>query len=227
MSVMIAHARKNEFGKYQGGAGGDQTGEEVAITKWYSRPWTHVIRCKDKNMAQKIADAMTKAANNNLIGYNQLKRNTAFDLVRKVGYDPAKIDKECNTDCSALVSLACMYAGIPETILYKGGNSSTTSNLRSRLKATGAFEIFSSKEYTQKTDKLLVGDILLSEGHHVAVVVKSDVITKDTKSITEIAREVKAGKWGNDPERRMRLTAAGYDYEAVRTEVNRLIKENA
>ena len=43
------------------------------------------------------------------------------------------------------------------------------------------------------------------------------------KSITDIAREVIAGKWGNGSERKSRLTAAGYDYTAVQNEVNRIL----
>ena len=42
------------------------------------------------------------------------------------------------------------------------------------------------------------------------------------KTITQIAREVLKGKWGNGAERKNRLTAAGYDYNAVQKEVNRL-----
>lgn len=40
------------------------------------------------------------------------------------------------------------------------------------------------------------------------------------KSNDEIAREVLAGKWGNNPERRERLQAAGYDYNAIQAIVN-------
>lgn len=42
------------------------------------------------------------------------------------------------------------------------------------------------------------------------------------KSVEEIAQEVKAGKWGNQPERQQRLEAAGYNYEEVRKAVNKL-----
>lgn len=42
------------------------------------------------------------------------------------------------------------------------------------------------------------------------------------KSVTEIAKEVNAGKWGNNPQRKQRLQAAGYNYDAVQKEVNRL-----
>ena len=43
------------------------------------------------------------------------------------------------------------------------------------------------------------------------------------KSIDEIAKEVKAGKWGNGQDRINRLTVAGYNYEAVRAKVNELM----
>lgn len=43
------------------------------------------------------------------------------------------------------------------------------------------------------------------------------------KSVDEIAREVLAGKWGNGQDRKNRLTAAGYDYNAVQERVNALV----
>lgn len=43
-----------------------------------------------------------------------------------------------------------------------------------------------------------------------------------TKTITQIAREVLNGKWGTGADRKKRLTEAGYDYNAVQKEVNRL-----
>lgn len=42
------------------------------------------------------------------------------------------------------------------------------------------------------------------------------------KSNEEIAREVRAGKWGNQPEREKRLTEAGYDYQAIKKLVNEM-----
>lgn len=47
---------------------------------------------------------------------------------------------------------------------------------------------------------------------------------KVKKSVEEIAREVIQGKWGNGEERKKKLTAAGYDYEAVQACVNELLK---
>lgn len=41
--------------------------------------------------------------------------------------------------------------------------------------------------------------------------------------VSEVARQVIGGEWGNGTERVQRLTAAGYDYKAVQAEVNRLL----
>lgn len=46
------------------------------------------------------------------------------------------------------------------------------------------------------------------------------------KSVLTVAREVIAGKWGNDAERKEKLTAAGYDYHAVQAKVNELLSNN-
>lgn len=48
--------------------------------------------------------------------------------------------------------------------------------------------------------------------------------TTAKKSVTEIAKEVIAGKWGNGDARKKALTAAGYDYSAVQKKVNELLK---
>lgn len=48
---------------------------------------------------------------------------------------------------------------------------------------------------------------------------------RDKKTADELAIEVINGLWGNGEERRERLTAAGYDYDAVQTAVNELLKE--
>ena len=44
------------------------------------------------------------------------------------------------------------------------------------------------------------------------------------KTVTELAKEVIDGKWGNGQDRKNRLTAAGYDYTAVQNKVNELLK---
>lgn len=45
-----------------------------------------------------------------------------------------------------------------------------------------------------------------------------------TKSVDDLAREVIRGEWGNGAERKRRLTEAGYDYNAVQSRVNELLR---
>lgn len=47
------------------------------------------------------------------------------------------------------------------------------------------------------------------------------------KSLEQLVSEVLRGEWGNGPERRNRLTAAGYNYDDVQHEVNRRIGAGA
>lgn len=49
----------------------------------------------------------------------------------------------------------------------------------------------------------------------------------NTKSLDEIASEVLSGKWGNGDDRKNRLTAAGYDYNAVQSRVNQLANSSS
>lgn len=48
--------------------------------------------------------------------------------------------------------------------------------------------------------------------------------TSGKKSVSEIAKEVIAGKWGNGDARKSAIKAVGYDYDAVQAEVNRQMK---
>lgn len=43
------------------------------------------------------------------------------------------------------------------------------------------------------------------------------------KTVDRLAHEVIRGEWGNNPGRRQRLEAAGYDYDAVQARVNQLV----
>ena len=47
-----------------------------------------------------------------------------------------------------------------------------------------------------------------------------------SKTIDELAKEVIAGEWGNNPERKNRLTEAGYDYSKIQARVNEMLSGN-
>jgi len=55
---------------------------------------------------------------------------------------------------------------------------------------------------------------------------KYPVLNKTNKSIHDLAREVIQKKWGNGSERKRRLINAGYNYDAVQKEVNKLMNNN-
>lgn len=51
--------------------------------------------------------------------------------------------------------------------------------------------------------------------------------TAKKKTVTEIAREVIDGEWGNGDVRKNKLESAGYDYDKIQKKVNELLKKSA
>lgn len=103
-----------------------------------------------------------------------------------------------------------------------------TGNEANALKETGKFEVLTNSKYLTTDKNLKRGDILLKEGSHTAIVLTDgeNVVKKGTtkKSITTIAKEVIAGKWGNGEDRKNSLIKAGYKYDDIQKEVNKLLK---
>lgn len=196
MAIRIAHASSDERGKYRGGKAGDQTGKEVCIRSWYNRPWNVIIRFKDPKKRELVAKGMERLVANDNIGYDQNQRNTALAEARKVGYDPAKIKKPCETDCSAAITIVSCYAGLKESDLVESGNSTYTGNLKSKLVKTGEVETFTSSRYVASDSELLRGDILLYEGHHVAVALEDGSNASASSAIP--TRVLKKGMTGSD-----------------------------
>lgn len=54
----------------------------------------------------------------------------------------------------------------------------------------------------------------------------ADAAGSGAKTVAAVAKEVIAGAWGNGAERKERLTTAGYDYQAIQSQVNALLKGN-
>ena len=135
MAVRIGSARINEKGTTTGGKAGDQTGGEVSIQNYYlHRKGWYVARPKDPTVAEKIAQAMEAACNNNHIGYCQAHRGSLRKIAVKYNYNLSKVNVDVEVDCSALVRVCCLYAGI------QVGDFNTASELET-LRKTGAFEI--------------------------------------------------------------------------------------
>lgn len=174
MAVIIGSARSDEKGGITGGKAGDQkNGAEVSTQDWYlhSKGWI-IVRCKDAKKRAKIATSMKSACNNNHIGYDQSNRYSLYNEVKSKGFDPAKCDKDVETDCSGLTRVCICYAG------YTACGDFNTESLVSVVskikdsKGNPAFEIITDKSITSKSDYLLAGDILVTatKGHVVVVI---------------------------------------------------------
>ena len=56
--------------------------------------------------------------------------------------------------------------------------------------------------------------------------ISGELVSVKKKTNAEIAKEVLEGKWGNGSERKKKLTAAGYDYDAIQRLVNKQLSNN-
>jgi len=168
---MIANAGCDERGKIHGGQAGDQTGGEYRVRTWYDRPWDAVLRPKRKDVAEIIAEVSENAASNPFVGYDQYQRLTYHNENVKVGYHPEKIKTPCETDCSASSTEAAISAGHRLNIesLKNLPTNTYSGNIVSRFKKTGEFEVLRDSKYLTSDKYLRRGDILVYEGHHVAV----------------------------------------------------------
>lgn len=169
--MSIANAGHDERGKLHGGSAGDQTGGEYCVRSWYNRPWNYVIRPNTETLGNMIASISRAAANNSKIGYDQYQRGTYGTALANANWHPENITTKCETDCSNSTVNAVKAAG------YRLGISSLkslsqdlyTGNMRKALMNTGYFTLLTASKYLTSDKYLLPGDILLYEGHHVAV----------------------------------------------------------
>lgn len=176
MITIIANCSKDERNKYAGGQAGDQTGYEWCVRSWYNRPWNVVLRYPDLEVGKELAKMAREAAENDNCGYDQgtagngEDRYSFWKRLKEADYDPAKIDKPCEGDCSsttaALIKALGYRMGIEK--LTKLSIYAYTGDLRYRLVSLGWDELTSSK-YLDSDDYLLPGDVLLYEGHHVCI----------------------------------------------------------
>ncbi len=209
-TVYIGSARIDERGRASGGQAGDQTGKEVSTQAWYrhAKGWA-VLRPKDGAKAKKIAEAMQVACDNDNIGYDQYQNQSLWNLVKDKGFDPAKADKPCETDCARLVRVCCAYAGIMADDFY-------TATEAAVLMRTGKFIKLTDSKYTDAPDYLGAGDILVTRSKgHTAVVLSNGKYYDGSADEPERAlgdRILSDGDYGADViELQTRLKAVGYD----------------
>lgn len=227
--MKLVHASISETG----GAGldgkakaGDQTGKEVCVRSWYSKPWNIMLRYPDRNIASKAAEAAVKLANSNLVGYDQSERNTLYKALKAVNFDVdayIKTGKKTESDCSSFVYAvyACFIPG-----MRSDRNAPVTSTMRNIYKKWG-FDVLTDSEYLNGNN-LINGDILVKEDEHTVIATEPTNHTPEPttsaynatveNAIDVMARDVIAGHWGNGNDRKEKL------YSAVQTRVNEILK---
>jgi len=159
--VIIGSARIDENGHASGGKAGDQNGKEVSTQKYYlhEKGW-NVLRAKEPQVREAIAQNMTWACANNNIGYDQGQNQTLYQVAKPLGFNCSLVGTPCETDCARLVRVCVLYAGVMVSDFYTG-------NEEEALLATDAFELVDAK----LPEELLRGDILVTKtkGHTVVV----------------------------------------------------------
>lgn len=213
--IKVGGARINELCKVSGGKDGDQTKKEVCVHNWYDGKWTDVLRAKDPEIAQNIAAIMKAICENDNIGYDQPRRNTAYQAWKKYGTIKG-IKIKCSTDCSAssiLSVIAAFEAANKKLDLVYGKNAPTTSNMVDKLMATGQFEHFTDDKHTKISDYLKAGDILVRKGHHTVVVLEDG-------SAKEPAKEIKCPY--KEPTTTIKIGCIGESTKWVQWHLNRL-----
>ena len=77
--------------------------------------------------------------------------------------------------------------------------------------------------FSEKANAEAMAKKLKAAGFDSYITTKGGSTVSTKKSVTEIAKEVIAGKWGNGDARKKALTKAGYNYEAIQKKVNELL----
>lgn len=205
--VKISNSGSDEHGKYKGGKAGDQTGREWYIRDWYNYPWNCVLRHPLAEVRACLATQAVKAAENDNVGYDQLQRDDYGIELAKADYDPSKITRPVESDCSAGVIANTKSTGhilgIPE---LQNINATYTGNMRASYKAAG-FYVLTDKKYLTSSDYLLAGDILLNDKHHTCTVITNGAKASGTVTLPL----VKIGSTGAAVEElQEKLNAASY-----------------
>lgn len=100
---------------------------------------------------------------------------------------------------------------VNEILLNKGANVKLSVNQMAR-------NVIAGKYGTGETRKKALG-----ANYNAVQAEVNRILGVSVKSVDTVAREVIDGKWGNGADRRNRLTAAGYDYNAIQKRVNQLL----
>lgn len=178
------------------------------------------------DIEDKVQAALSKTKIAEIINAEQKvveARGYAFGVYTGMSYYQEHIDRK-KINCENWW-IARYYKGYDRMQIKTNPNAKykpSTANIAWQYTSSGRFPSTVSAGNSGNFDlNVLYKDIKLPEKKEQSV--KKPVQAK--KSNTQIAKEVKAGKWGNGATRKKKLKAAGYDYNAIQKIVNKLSKK--
>lgn len=131
----------------------------------YSGSWDVVFRPIDRSAASLLARNAEATVRNPMVGYSQnpagkpTERMSFYQALKSAGWDPAKIKTPVNADCSSGMAAWLCSVGI-----WVDPNM-TTATERHILEQTDEFLILTDHIFTESSDYLMPGDVLLRQGH--------------------------------------------------------------
>lgn len=175
--VKIGHASIDERNKISGGKKGDQTGKEICIREWYSKPWNVMLVCTDTSLASRAAEYMKAICENDSFGYDQSERTTGYlNIVNAKNKVENALPGEF--DCSSLVASCYKLAGL------NINHNCTTRNLKQALLNTKKFVAYTDSEHLHSDAYATVGAIYLKEGSHVVMALENGSKTIAISAVT-------------------------------------------
>ena len=163
---------------------------ELNIVPWYDGNWTFAFRPIDKVKAARLADLANATCRNPKVGYSQTNdRESFYRELEAVGWDPDRIAKECNSDCSAGFAALSTAAGMemPKD-LYTG-------NMALHIINSEQYLIMKKAQFLASPDYLLPGDVLLRPatpergGHTLTVIEEGEQVGLYARAV------VNSGTW--------------------------------
>lgn len=125
---------------------------------WENRSWQVVLRNRDKEIAERIAECADQLADKTIQGDN---KNEAHEALKEKDYNIRSIRKPRQAGNSEFVTLACLCAGISE--LEYSATAPNEKKLREILPSIG-FKTITDKKYLQSEKLLKAGDVLINAG---------------------------------------------------------------
>lgn len=219
--VLISNSGSDERGQYKNGQAGDQNGREWQIRDWYNRPWNCVLRHPLAEVRACLATLAVKAAENDNIGYDQYNRDSYGNALADANYDPSKITKKVESDCSkGVIDNARATGYILGIEALKKINATYTGNMRRGFEDAG-FQVLTASRFLNSGDYLLAGDILLNDAHHTCT-----VITNGVKSGNEAAQTVSVTMEEYEMLPMLKRTSKGKAVEHLQWMLNRATYKN-